>query len=1001
MAFESIAKLRIDEPKRDKLVAFVSEFNRKWTKDALVRYSSRLSKLDDDVRLATVEELIKVDLGHRWANGSHVRIESYVNKLSELIDADSVSVDLIITECKAAQRAGKKVTASEIKKRFPMQASEVIRRLTAKQPQAEKTDSESDKSRRATQVERATDFKPSPETIETVAPSNKSTYANKSPDIPERFGKYQVVRNIGSGGMGAVYLAHDPKLDRMVALKVPHRHLTADPDILRRFQTEARAAAALNHPNICTIHDIGEFEGYHYLALEYVEGSDLCDIIAKQPYSPEQVAKLILALARTLEFAHQRKVIHRDLKPANIRIKPDGEPIIMDFGLARMAREGHSSATQTGLVMGTLSYMPPEQARGETKKMGPQCDVYSLGAMMYELLVGQPPFVGDSVAVLSQLLTNEPKPIKELNDSVPPELASICHSAMQKATEDRFESMTDFANALEHFLAGQPVQLPQPKVRKKTIIEPAAATQIVETAPTDRTRMVRPSQRTKVAAAENMPARRGWIAVLVSCLLVGTVAIGGGVGWSFWNKPGSVTFHVEPAGISFSVEVDGVSVSPDQVHNAQAGNHVIRIKSNDHSTYQQVVSVKRGANSPVYATLRKLRGSVSFSFREPIDEANLDILLDGKKQDADFLDATRELDVGEYELEINSENYRQLNQKFTIASGKERRVTLTFQKKTGSVIFDITPSNLPTDSSSFHLTLDGETVTPSALQSGMELEIGEHRIAVAGRKYEGQSIPFTVKADEQLKKTIALKEYVRRIPRPAASLAPLEPRSRSPLPMPIRNLQPLVVQKTAMLFTPLPDTVDLTKYEPDLAYLEVTSLSGSSIKQISHQRATIGIDLIYQIGDAEVRIGLRKQEEKYGILVSVSQDDKKLTVADVSDRLQASEQTLYDLQKKESNLKDSIAELQRAIKVCAGKMQSASLPVRAQLANEISGYDRQLTTRGRQLRTLRNATRPRLQRTIDEMSTMNLLHEHLVNRPVHYRIMDSKTEKPIASTPGH
>src|SRR5262245_8341633 len=230
--------------------------------------------------------------------------------------------------------------------------------------------------------------------------------------LPETFGRYRIVRPLGEGGMGSVYLAQDTQLDRLVALKVPR--LGDDeqpaPHELARFFREARAAASLSHPNLCPIHDVGEIGGTPYLTMAYLEGRLLSDIIESGPMAQRSCALIVRRLAQALQGAHARGVIHRDLKPSNIMINTRNEPVVMDFGLARREHPMETRLTRTGTALGTPAYMPPEQIRGEPDEIGPASDIYALGVILYELVTGRLPFAGSAYAVLARILTEVPVP---------------------------------------------------------------------------------------------------------------------------------------------------------------------------------------------------------------------------------------------------------------------------------------------------------------------------------------------------------------------------------------------------------------------------------------------------------------------------------------------------------------------------------------------------------------------------------------------------------------
>jgi formylglycine-generating enzyme required for sulfatase activity/serine/threonine protein kinase len=269
--------------------------------------------------------------------------------------------------------------------------------------------------------------------------------------LPETFGRYRILRPLGAGGMGSVYLARDTQLDRLVALKVPH--LGGDdrpaPDTLRRFFREARAAAALLHPNLCPIFDVSEIDGTPYLTMAYLEGRPLADLVrGKKRLSQRQATVMVRKLAMAMHEAHARGVIHRDLKPSNVMVNPRGEPIVMDFGLARRDETVEARLTKPGAVLGTPAYMAPEQIQGEPDAVGPACDIYALGVIFYELLTGHLPFEGSVLTVLGRILTQAPPPPSKHRPDIEPQLEAICLRAMAKEADDRFASMGELAAAL-------------------------------------------------------------------------------------------------------------------------------------------------------------------------------------------------------------------------------------------------------------------------------------------------------------------------------------------------------------------------------------------------------------------------------------------------------------------------------------------------------------------------------------------------------------------------
>src|SRR5262249_19610238 len=227
---------------------------------------------------------------------------------------------------------------------------------------------------------------------------------------------------LGRGGMAVVYRARHLKLKRTVALKMVLAGGHAGPHELTRFRIEAEAVARLQHPNIVQIHEVGEAGGHPYCALELVEGGSLAQRLNGRPLAPKEAARLVGLLAEAMHLAHSRNIVHRDLKPANVLLAADGTPKITDFGLARHL-DSDSSETQAGAVIGTPSYMAPEQAAGSSHEAGPAADVYALGAILYECLSGRPPFVGKTVVeTLDQVRTQEPAPPSRRQGGVPLDL---------------------------------------------------------------------------------------------------------------------------------------------------------------------------------------------------------------------------------------------------------------------------------------------------------------------------------------------------------------------------------------------------------------------------------------------------------------------------------------------------------------------------------------------------------------------------------------------------
>jgi serine/threonine-protein kinase len=274
---------------------------------------------------------------------------------------------------------------------------------------------------------------------------------------PAAFGKYELLRELGRGGMGVVYLARQTDLDRVVALKMILGSHLATPEQVERFLAEARAAARLRHPSVVQVYEAGEANGQPYFTMQYVEGRGLNDVLARDRPAVETAVRLLIDVARAVAYLHGQGLIHRDLKPANVLVDGDGRPYLTDFGLAK-ALEGDNHLTSTGAILGTPSYLAPEQAAG-SKDVGPRSDVYSLGAILYECLTGRPPFrEATPLDTLVQVMEGEPTLPRRLNPALPRELELICLKCLEKPPEARYATAGELADDLQRFLDGEAVE---------------------------------------------------------------------------------------------------------------------------------------------------------------------------------------------------------------------------------------------------------------------------------------------------------------------------------------------------------------------------------------------------------------------------------------------------------------------------------------------------------------------------------------------------------------
>ena len=272
------------------------------------------------------------------------------------------------------------------------------------------------------------------------------------------FGDYELLEQIGRGGQGVVFRARQKSLNRTVALKIIGLGQWATKAHLKRFRLEAEAAARLEHPGIVPIHEVGERDGSCYFSMKFVEGGQLDEVARREPMPIRRAVELIAKVARTVHYAHEHGILHRDIKPGNILLDAKGEPHLTDFGLARLV-ESESSVTHTLDVLGTPSYMAPEQAVGNNAAVSSATDVYGLGAVLYQLLTGQPPFAGGTTyETIKLLLDTEPRQPRLLNPKIDRDLSTICLKCLEKDPKRRYSSALALAEDLERWLKHEPIR---------------------------------------------------------------------------------------------------------------------------------------------------------------------------------------------------------------------------------------------------------------------------------------------------------------------------------------------------------------------------------------------------------------------------------------------------------------------------------------------------------------------------------------------------------------
>ena len=582
----------------------------------------------------------------------------------------------------------------------------------------------------------------------------------KDPLIGKTVSHYKIVDYLGGGGMGMVYKAEDIKLKRTVALKFLPLEFTRNPEAKTRFMKEAHAAASLDHPRIGTIYEVDETDdGHMYIAMAFYEGETLKDVHARCPIPLKRVIELVLQIANGLASAHEKEITHRDIKPANIMITEDGFVKIVDFGLAKLGDS--TKITKSGLAMGTPAYMSPEQVKGT--QVDHRSDIWSLGIILYELLTRRLPFRGDNeMAMLYNIVNEEPAPASRFNPEIPSRIEKIIHHSIVKNTSERYASINEFIEDLKQAQAGESVltnadkspKIPLDSDQMRTIVKPAAGSEKAVRKP-------------KAGKGGRVVVALFFLALVV----LGIMNFSKIEALLFEDKIGYLEIISEPAGATILVNAEKQRKStPTLLGPLEAGTYEVSLTAAGFESWSKIVAISE--NDTVLKTVRLVPltpsqpkvGKVEISSIPPGASIFVDSRDTGKKTPA----VLRNLTVEEHEILLTKNGFEPFEGFVTVSSEQTGAFAATLKKtpalasdkvkrekairkSVGSLFVESNPSGAA-------IYLDGKPTGNKTPHKFAELKTGTYKIRLALDGYEDKIQNETIRANVPIKTKIQLTE---------------------------------------------------------------------------------------------------------------------------------------------------------------------------------------------------------------------------------------------------